>query len=100
MACRAPRRVETSPTPHRLKLKYDYQYGQRWRVKDANAPATEFWQAHAQDARGQVIDEQLGNGVQTVRGVDAVTGRVDYLLSGPGADGTVQNLAYAWSTRW
>ena len=71
-----------STSSYRLKLKYEYQSGQLLRVKDFNAPTTVFWQANAKDAWGHVIDETLGNGVQTVRGFDLSNGVIDYDLLG------------------
>jgi RHS repeat-associated protein len=86
----------TSTSGYRLKLQYEYQYGALLRVKDCNAPATVFWQANAANARGQVTDATLGNGLRTVRSLDQVTGWVDYIQSGPGGGAGVQNLAYLW----
>jgi RHS repeat-associated protein len=86
----------TSTSSYRLKLQYDYQYGQVLRVKDFNAPTTVFWQGNATDARGALIDESLGNGIQSIRGFDAVTGLVDYIQSGVGGGTGIQNLAYSW----
>jgi len=86
----------TSTSSYRLKLQYDYQNGALLRVKDYNAPSTVFWQANAADARGQVTDTTLGNGLRTVRSLDQVTGWVDYLQSGPGGGAAVQNLSYLW----
>jgi len=86
-----------STSSYRLKLQYEYQAGRLLRVKDFNAPTTVFWQANAMDARGHVIDEQLGNGIQTISGYDQVTGLLDYLQSGPSANGTIQNLSYVWN---
>jgi YD repeat-containing protein len=83
-----------STSSYRLKLKYEYQSGQLLRVKDFNAPSTVFWQVNSADAWGHVIDETLGNGVQTVRGFDQVTGWLDYVQSG--ASGGIQNLNYTW----
>lgn len=85
-----------STSSYRLKLQYEYQAGRLMRVKDFNAPTTVFWQANAMDARNNVLDEQLGNGIRTIRGYDLVTGTLDYLQSGPSADGTLQNLSYEW----
>lgn len=81
---------------YRLKLQYEYQAGRLLRVRDFNAPTTVFWQANAMDARNNVLDEQLGNGIRSIRGYDQVTGALDYLQSGPNADGTLQNLSYSW----
>lgn len=86
----------TSTSSYRLKLQYEYQHGALLRVKDFNAPTTVFWQANAADARGQVTDATLGNGLRTVRSLDQVTGWVDYIQSGPGGGAAAQNLSYLW----
>ena len=86
----------TSTSGYRLKLKYEYQYGHLRRVSDFNVPATGFWVANATDPRGAVIDENLGNGLQTFRGFDLVTGLIDSITTGPSGSGTIQNLSYAW----
>jgi RHS repeat-associated protein len=86
----------TSTSSYRLKLQYDYQYGLLTGVKDFNAPSTVFWHATAGDARGNVIDETLGNGLRTIRGIDQVTGLLDSITTGPGGGTSIQNLAYAW----
>lgn len=83
-----------STSSYRLKLQYEYQSGQLARVKDFNAPATVFWQVNSADPWGHAIDETLGNGVQSVRGYDLVTGRIDFIQSG--ASGSIQNLNYTW----
>ncbi len=85
-----------STSSYRLKLQYEYQYGALKRVKDFNATSTVFWQANAADARGQVTDATLSNGLHTVRSLDQVTGWVDYIQSGPGGGAAVQNLSYLW----
>jgi RHS repeat-associated protein len=86
----------TSTSGYRLKLQYDYQNGALQRVRDFNAPATVFWAANDTDARGSIISETLGNGIQTVRGFDAVTGLLDYIQSGPGGGSSRQNDSYQW----
>jgi len=86
----------TSTSGYQLKLQYDYQNGALWKVKDYNAPSTVFWQANAANARGQVTEQVLGNGLKTVRSFDQVTGWVDYIQTGPGGGTSVQNLAYLW----
>jgi len=83
----------TNTSGYRLQLLYEYQNGQLLSVKDANAPSTAFWTAGATDARGNIIAESLGNGIQTIRGYDSVTGLLDYLDSGSGA---IQDLSYTW----
>jgi len=86
----------TSTSGYRLKLQYDYQHGALWKVKDYNAPSTVFWQANAANARGQVTEQVLGNGLKTVRSFDQVSGWIDYIQSGPGGGTAVQNLSYLW----
>ncbi len=83
-----------STSTYRLKLQYEYQSGQLLRVKDFNVPSTVFWQVNSADPWGHVIDETLGNSVQTVRGFDLVTGYLDFIQSG--ASGSIQNLSYTW----
>jgi RHS repeat-associated protein len=83
-----------STSSYRLKLQYEYANGQLLRVKDFNAPSTVFWQVNSADPWGNVIDETLGNGVQTLRGYDLVTGWLDFIQSGSG--GSLQNLNYTW----
>ncbi|MGH8238845.1 MAG: hypothetical protein ACREXP_17755, partial [Steroidobacteraceae bacterium] len=85
--------VSGTTSNYRLKLKYEYQSGQLLRVKDSNAPTNVFWQVNSADPWGHVVDETLGNGVQTIRGFDLVTGRLDYIQSGGGA---IQSLNYEW----
>lgn len=85
-----------STTGNRFKLQYSYQNGRLWKVGNFASPYTTFWQANNVDAQGHVIDESFGNGLQNIRGYDQVTGLIDYVLSGPGANGTIQNLTYEW----
>ncbi|MDH4055663.1 MAG: DUF4329 domain-containing protein [Gammaproteobacteria bacterium] len=87
----------TSTSSYRLKLKYTYQYGMLQKVSDFAVPATVFWQANAVDARGNVIQQTLGNGLQSIRGFDEVTGLPDYIQSGPGGSATLQNLELIWN---
>ncbi len=87
----------TSTSSYRLKLKYAYGYGILNKISDFNAATTVFWEATAVDARGNVLQEALGNGLDTIRGIDAVTGRLDYVLAGPGGDGTRQDMEFSWN---
>lgn len=84
----------TSTSSYRLKLQYEYQSGKLVRVKDYNVPTTVYWQANATDARQRVIDDTVGNGLQTVIGLDPVTARMDYIMTGPGGGTATQNLGY------
>ncbi len=87
----------TSTSSYRLKVQYDYQHGQLLRVKDFNAPTMVFWQANSTDPRGNIVDENLGPALRTARGFDLVTGMVDSIVTGPGADGSIQDLTYVWN---
>jgi RHS repeat-associated protein len=91
----------TSTSSYRLKLKYDYQYGQRYRIREcATTACTTFgptyWTANANNGRNQVTQETLGNGLVTNRAYDAVTGWVKSIQTGVSGGSTVQNLAYTW----
>ncbi|MGH8224289.1 MAG: hypothetical protein ACREQZ_15075, partial [Woeseiaceae bacterium] len=90
-------RYPTSTSSYRLKLKYAYSYGLLQAVSDFNVPATVFWQADAVDARGNVVQETLKNGLEANLDIDEVTGLPKYLQSGPGGGTARQNLAYQWN---
>jgi RHS repeat-associated protein len=79
-----------------LKLQYDYQYGQLYRVRDFNSPFTNFWTANATNARNQITQETLGNGLVTNRVHDDVTGWLETIQTGLSGGAGVQNLAYEW----
>jgi len=86
-----------STAGYRLKLKYDYEQGLLRRVRDFNAPSTVFWQATTMDAYGQILDETLGNGLKTIRGIEPRTGSLNTITSGPTSDLTArQDLEYVW----
>ncbi len=87
----------TSTSAYRLKLKYNYQYGVLQKVSDFAVPATIFWQGSATDARGNVLQQTLGNGLQTIRGFDEVTGLPDYIQAGSGGSSTLQDMEFAWN---
>ena len=74
----------TSTSGYRLKLAYEYQYGQLSKIKDANDPNTVPWQLNAMDAAGRVLDETLGAGVRVVSGFNATTGRLSSRQAGVG----------------
>ena len=75
----------TSTSSYRLKLKYGYGYGILNKISDFNAATTVFWEATAVDARGNVLQEALGNGLDTIRGIDAVRAAWTTSLPGPAA---------------
>lgn len=82
----------------RFKVRYGYQYGWVASVQSYinNVAGTTYWQSLGTNARGQTVLEQFGNGLQTSSGYDRITGLLDDTLIGPGASGTIQNLAYSW----
>jgi len=82
----------TSTANHRLSLQYVYQNGLLHQVKEAGG--TTYWQGNALNAFGQVTQEALGNGIVTNRAIDAVTGLLSSLQSGPGGGAARQNESY------
>ncbi len=87
----------TSTSSYALKLQYTYQNGYLSQVSDFNAPSTVFWSANATDARGNITQETLGNGVVTNRAYDAVTGWVSLIQSGlSSAPAGLQNESYLY----
>lgn len=86
-----------STSAYRLKLQYEYQYGDLKRVKDFNSPYATFWQANATNARHQVIDDQLGNGLLTNRTYDRINGRLDRIDTGVSGASALQQLVYTWN---
>lgn len=55
-----------------------------------------FWAAGAFNARNQLTQETLGNGLVANRVYDAVSGWLRSIQTGPGGGTSVQNLAYEW----
>lgn len=86
----------TSTAGYRLKLQYEYENGHLRRVYDHNNHSTVFWTGNDTDARGNILSETLGNGIQTIRGYDTVNGRLDYLQSYAGGV-AIQDLNYVWN---
>lgn len=101
-------RLDTTTYPvstsgYRHKVKHDYQYGKPLRVKECTSSAcssfgTTYWTANAEDVRGNVVDELLGNGLRTQRTVDSTSGFLGDIRTGPngGTPTTVQNLTFAF----
>jgi RHS repeat-associated protein len=85
-----------STNSYRLKLQYDYQWGQLYRVRDFLNLATHFWTAGGTNARNQITQETLANGLVTNRSYDAVTGWLKSIQTGLSGGTGVQNLAYRW----
>lgn len=89
----------TSTAGVRFKVRYGYQYGVMQQVRDytGDVLGATFWQANAANARNQVLDTQLGNGLRTIDSYDRITGQLDSRTSGPSGDTTIQNLAYDYN---
>jgi RHS repeat-associated protein len=84
---------------YRLRLKYGYspQNGQLQSVSDADTTSAVFWAAGAQNARGQVTEETLGNGIKRTRTFDAITGWLSKIQAGPSNNlSALQNTSYAY----
>lgn len=86
----------TSTSSYRLAVKHEYSNGFVSTVKDNQAPGAVFWQASASDAFGNVTTERLGNGLQTSRAFDAVTGLLNTIQTVNASSASIQNLSYAW----
>jgi len=86
----------TSTSSYRLKLQYAYQNGLLHAISDYNAPTTVFWTANATNARGELTQETLGNGVVVNRSLDDVTGLIASIHSGIGGGTGIQNQSYLW----
>ncbi len=88
----------TSTSGVRFKLKYTYQNGHLQKIHDytGDAQTTKFWEAISTNARGMVIDEELGNGLKTFSKYDHIAGWLDYRQSAPGGGSSTQYLNYAW----
>ena len=83
-----------STSSYQLKLQYAYANGLLQSISDYNAPSTVFWTADAQNPRGQITQETLGNGVVANHTYDAVTGWIDSIQAGVGGGAALQNSAF------
>ncbi len=87
-----------SQTPLRLAVRYGYDgHGHLLSLTDT-ASGTVYWKATLDTPTGQISGEQLGNGVVSARLYDAATGRILGISSGPGQDGSLQDLQYGWDS--
>ena len=82
---------------YRLQLQYGYSNGHLQSVTGLNSPATVFWTATAQNARGQITQDSLGNGIVRKRKFDAITGWLNAIEAGPSGNTTsLQNTSYSY----
>lgn len=68
-------------------------------VYDASMPTLRYWTATSVNARGQVVQEQFGNGLTSQRGYDPFTGLLSSIQTGSSGmnfTASVQNLAYTF----
>ena len=79
-------------TGSRLALEYSYSKG--WLEQVRQPGSTVFWKVDAADARGQVTQATLGNGVVRQHTIDAITGLVSHIHSGSGGGYGLQNESY------
>ena len=85
----------TNASGYALQLKYGYANGILQTVTDvSDTPNVTFWTANANNPRGQVTQETLGNGVVVNHNFDAVTGWVGGITAGVGGGASLQNNAY------
>ncbi len=86
-----------STAGYRLRVQYLYTWGILSQVRDFNVPSTVWWRLLAEDARGNAIDEQFGNGVHAISSFDEMTGHLNWRTSGNnGQYNNHQNLTFVW----
>src|SRR3984957_2801141 len=85
-----------STSSYQLKLQYAYASGLLKSVADFNAPTTVFWTANMANARGQVTQETLGNGVVTNRVYDAVTSWLSSIQAGVSSGAGLLNSSFTF----
>jgi RHS repeat-associated protein len=88
----------TSTSGVRIKVKYSYENGHLVRINDFtnDVVGTKYWEAIATNARGLVIDEELGNNLRTLSEYEHIAGWLDTRKTGPGGGSTTLNLNYDW----
>jgi RHS repeat-associated protein len=72
----------------RVKLKYEYRFGELVRVRDANSSATPYWELVKVDAFSAPSEELLGNGLTTKFTNDSANGFTKAIYSGTGVNPT------------
>lgn len=88
----------TDPSGYALKLQYGYENGLLSKVQDISdsANVVTLWTADAEDARGQVTQATLGNGVVVDDAYDAVTGWLNGITAGKGGGTGLENYGYMY----
>ena len=78
-----------------LQVRHRYDRGRLVELADADSGAT-YWRLDSTDAFGQATRESLGNGVQVLSTHDSASGLLTERTSGPGGDGSQQQLTFEW----
>jgi len=78
-----------------LKVRHRYDRGRLVELVDADG-GTSFWRLDSIDAFGHATRESLGNGVQVLSTYDLASGLLTERTSGPGGDGSQQQLSFEW----
>ena len=87
----------TSTSGYALQLKYAYFRGILQSITDiSDSPNVAVWTANATDPMGHVTQETLGNGIQTNRAFDGVTGWLSSTQAGVSGGTGVKNLAFLY----
>ncbi len=86
----------TYPTGFAVKRNYN-AYGYLLSVNNAVSGAP-YWTADVVDDEGRIVQETLGNGLSTIHQYNALTGRLEAIVSGPNADGSIQNLGFTYDS--
>lgn len=94
-------RPDTLSYPTGFAVRNHYNaYGHLDYVYDAATPTLHYWTATSVNARGQIVQEQFGNGLATRRGYDLYTGLLSSIQTGSGTGTSfapsVQNLGYTF----
>ena len=89
-------RVENTVYPTGLTAQNIYNiHGHLEVVKNATT-ALEYWKALTADARGNITNFRLGNGVETLKAFEPDTGDLKTIESGKGALSNIQDLQYTF----
>ena len=86
-------RVEDTTYPSGVTVRNAYNTDGHLEAVTNTAGTVEYWKALEQDARGNIQKFRLGNGIESTRLHDALTGRLDSVLS-TDAGTTFQDFTY------
>ncbi len=86
-------RVDETTYPSGVKVRNVYNLDGHLEAVTDSSGAVEYWRALEQDARGNIERFRLGNGVESTRQHDPLTGRLESVLSVDGGT-TYQDFVY------